>query len=81
MQPWSEVFKNMKLRSRILLVCAVMFIISFIITARSSLQTRILTNRMEDSFSMDGEWGDSLGMIQVQYIYYVLYFYYYYVRS
>ena len=30
---------------------------------------------------MDGECADSLGMIQVQYIYYVLYFYYYYVSS
>lgn len=39
------------------------------------------TGFMEDSFSMDGEWADSLGMIQVQYIYYVLYFYYYYVSS
>lgn len=41
---------KMKLRSRILLVCAVMFLISFIITARNTLQTRELTGRMEESF-------------------------------
>ena len=36
---------------------------------------------MEDNFSMDREWGDSFGMIQVQYIYCVLYFCYYYISS
>ena len=46
----SEVLKNMKLRSRILLVCALMFLVSFIITARNTMQTRSLTGRMEESF-------------------------------
>ena len=64
MRPWSEMFKNMKLRTRILLVCAVMFIISFIITARSSLQTSILTNRMEDSFSTNRQLLDVQNSLQ-----------------
>ena len=32
-------------------------------------------------FHRPGEWGDGLGMIQVRYIYYVLYFCYYYISS
>ena len=35
---------------------------------------------MEDDFSTDGGW-DGLGMIQVRYIYCVLYFSYYYIGS
>ena len=38
------------------------------------------TSFMEDDFSTDGGW-DGLGMIQVHYIYCVLYFSYYYIGS
>ena len=50
MKTRSESLKKMKLRSRILFVCAVMFLVSFFITARNVLQTRSLTERMEESF-------------------------------
>ena len=34
---------------------------------------------MEDNFPMDHGWGDGFRMIQMHYIYCVLYFYYYYI--
>ena len=36
---------------------------------------------MEDSFSVDWVWWDSLGMIQAHYIYCAIYSYYYYINS
>ncbi len=46
----SEGQKGLSLKTRILLVCALMFLASFVITVRTTSQTQDVTNRMEESF-------------------------------